>query len=109
MNLKELFEKADESIRFLKRKIVTIVSGKPRVVFSLISPEQMLSNIEKEKFESSVMNMKELMLLAGDAEDALEEYKNQVELLEQQLVIVKETNSVLVSSMNAMKKEEIAV
>ncbi len=49
------------------------------------------------------------MLLVSDSEDALEECKSLIILKDEQLKITKETNEILVNSLNALKPESEAV
>ena len=110
MNLNERLEVLDESLALIKKRIVQTVTKKNTSFNSLqISPEQILKNVQFEYFKGEVVHMEEVMLLVSDSEDALEECKSLIILKDEQLKITKETNEILVNSLNALKPESEAV
>ena len=105
MDLNERLEALEESLTLVKKRIVKAVTGKYNLL--MINPEQILNNVKFEYFKGEVVHMKEIMLLVGDAEDALEECKTLITLKDEQLKITKETNQILVDSLNALKPEAV--
>lgn len=102
MNLDKLYEKADESISLLKKKICLITANQTGKPFIFVTPP--INKLGYDKFSCEVRHMQHLLLMAEDAENAVDDYKDQVELLEEQLKIVKETNIILNNSLNSMAK-----
>ena len=107
MDVEKCFDVAESSLSLIRRKIRSCFIGGRVALFDLRTTATIIKNLDPKDFECTPENLEELLLLVDDSEEALSECQDQVSLLNEQLKIVKETNSVLVDSMNALKKEGV--